>query len=1437
MLKRYLLLLVFFIDFYSNAQFISVETNRTPDDLVRNVLTQSVCINVSNVKSSTGTNFGSTNGIGSFKNTNPAFPISEGIILSTGNALKSAGPNTTRLQDGTNTWPGDSDLTSVFTTDPAFPPIFLNATKLEFDFSSLSSHIQLPFIFTSEEYGTYQCNTYDGIAILLTHPDGKVENLALVPNTNLPISVETIRNNLYNSSCNSANPTFFGSFNGGISTSTSPINYNGQTVLLYATKDNLIKGATYHLKIVIGDRNVTSDDSAIFLGRANFSLDTSPLGPDLTLCNNEGINETYTLQSGLDSTLYDFEWRNQNNNSIGTNAPNLVLNQAGSYRLIYYIKSTPCIAGQDEIKIGYQSAPSSVNPKVLYKCNTNSTSYDFDLSSNQSLLNPTGALTISFHDTLLDAQQNINSISNNYNVVASALPKIIWTRIQNANGCYNTKSFDLQLTPSPSLIKPTDITKCENTFGSGETFISTQEFSILTNKLLNGLSSSIYQINYHLQPDFSDSPIDTNKPFLTGNKTIYIQLFVKTETSCFVTESFNVIVIPRPALEVIKDQYVCVQYTLPEQPNGAQYWSGPNQTGINWPAGTNITIDGTLVYQYISSGNLSDCYIESAFTVHVVKSTQLIPTTLTSCDSYIIPGPRIPGSKFFLDSALTQQILPGTSISTIGETTLYVSYVFSDPNCPPITTSFKINISKSPTIKNTFTNLFSCIPITNLPILITDLGTADYYTYDNATGIYSILSFPISKTTHVYAYAINNNCRSNIYDFWVYIGDIGLKNIDSCSNFYILPQPVIGEFRDAPNGGGNLIKTPKTITQNTTIYHYIENASCTYNSSFSINFHQPSLVSPEEAKSCINYILPIENQGGRYFTLQGGPNTPGNTELFPNNEIKTSTTLWIYKESSTAPGNLTPKCFNEVPWKITIFNKPIIDVRGDQITCFKYDLTPLANGNYYQDPNGQNLITNLSIDSSDLRPGIEQSTRVKTIYIYAQNPVVSNCYSQSSFTITFDSLEVPPQTDLVVCNSYTLPTLPVNMLYYDSPMDPAHPELPHPGTIIPAGTTYNTSNVISPIYVYTSTNNKLKCIDEKSFKLTIISQPVAPKNISTLPVCDEFQDPFDGIFQFDLSTINTLVLGNTTSSNDLKVDYFRSFNEANDLNATPLTIKYINNIPFNQSIWARLSSRKLNSCFDVSNEIKLIIEPLPKSNLQPEYIICEDYATGTLYNQAILDTGLSLQNYQFQWFYNHTPLAEKTPSITVSQDGNYSVMVTNTTTNCTKNYTTKVIKYKPYILLEYSDAFEIPSYIKVNVMGNGSGNYSYQLDNGNYQESHLFYNVSPGEHTIASKDNSGHCSPAPITISIINHPKYFTPNNDGYNDYWNIPDLIQSNPTASIQIFDRYEKLIQRFSPNSKGWDGTYQGIPLPADDYWFTVEYNEKNSTKIFKSHFSLKR
>ena len=49
-----------------------------------------------------------------------------------------------------------------------------------------------------------------------------------------------------------------------------------------------------------------------------------------------------------------------------------------------------------------------------------------------------------------------------------------------------------------------------------------------------------------------------------------------------------------------------------------------------------------------------------------------------------------------------------------------------------------------------------------------------------------------------------------------------------------------------------------------------------------------------------------------------------------------------------------------------------------------------------------------------------------------------------------------------------------------------------------------------------------------------------------------------------------------------------------------------------------------------------------------------------------------------------------------------------------------------------------------------------------------------------------------------------------------------------------YGKLITQVNSKGNGWDGNYNGQPIPADDYWFTIDL--KNG-EIVKGHFSLKR
>ena len=96
-------------------------------------------------------------------------------------------------------------------------------------------------------------------------------------------------------------------------------------------------------------------------------------------------------------------------------------------------------------------------------------------------------------------------------------------------------------------------------------------------------------------------------------------------------------------------------------------------------------------------------------------------------------------------------------------------------------------------------------------------------------------------------------------------------------------------------------------------------------------------------------------------------------------------------------------------------------------------------------------------------------------------------------------------------------------------------------------------------------------------------------------------------------------------------------------------------------------------------------------------------------------------------------------------------------------------------------------------------------------------------------------------VSVIDYPRFFTPNGDGFHDTWNIIGLDGTG--AKIYIFDRYGKLMKQISPDdeSTGWDGTFNGTPVPATDYWLTVEYPEYVGDAVmmkeFKAHFSLKR
>ena len=272
---------------------------------------------------------------------------------------------------------------------------------------------------------------------------------------------------------------------------------------------------------------------------------------------------------------------------------------------------------------------------------------------------------------------------------------------------------------------------------------------------------------------------------------------------------------------------------------------------------------------------------------------------------------------------------------------------------------------------------------------------------------------------------------------------------------------------------------------------------------------------------------------------------------------------------------------------------------------------------------------------------------------------------------------------------------------------------------------------------------------------------------------------------------------------------------------------------------------KLGNCEGGTTQYIVRVNPLPKPNLIDGHI-CVNQTTGVTYQSYILDAQLSDPNFTYDWYVLNTTTgvydilpSSNDSTYEVSTPGTYQVIVTNTVTGCISEPSQAIVTTiypATAFTAVVTDAFTNNATITVTVNPIGTGNLIYSLDGGAWQTSNVFTGVQAGSHEIMVEDVEG-CTNLTQPITVIDYPKYFTPNGDGIHDYWNVVGLNQA--AAKLYIFDRYGKLIKQISPTDQnpGWDGTYNGEQAPSTDYWFTIDFIENNQQKQFKSHFSLKR
>jgi gliding motility-associated-like protein len=314
----------------------------------------------------------------------------------------------------------------------------------------------------------------------------------------------------------------------------------------------------------------------------------------------------------------------------------------------------------------------------------------------------------------------------------------------------------------------------------------------------------------------------------------------------------------------------------------------------------------------------------------------------------------------------------------------------------------------------------------------------------------------------------------------------------------------------------------------------------------------------------------------------------------------------------------------------------------------------------------------------------------------------------------------------------------------------------------------------------------------------------------------ECDDDNDGKGNFDFDAQTPIILGTQTPSDYIVSYHLSSADASADIN--PLPIPYVSG---NNTIYCRLEYKTSPNCYDITS-FDIIVNPYPQLQMDQYAVVCAGKDV-----MLIADAGFN----SYLW-----STGETTRSIIIDQPGNYTLEVTqlNNGILCSALYNIEVAPSAPAVIEQVitTDWTNDENTISVILDSPVSANYSYSLDNIHFQTNNTFYGLAAGEYTVYVKDENG-CGTTDHDVVLLTYPKFFTPNGDGYNDYWQV-QFANFEPHIKIYIFDRYGKLLTGFGASSPGWDGRYNDEQMPSTDYWFLVV---RENGKEYRGHFAMKR
>ena len=1090
-----------------------------------------------------------------------------------------------------------------------------------------------------------------------------------------------------------------------------------------------------------------------------------------------------------------------------------------------------------ELQLFVYDSPLLVTPEDIELCDVDEDNVEiFDLTQAETELldglDP-ALYDITYHETLMQAQDNDLPIGDPTMYENVTNPQTIYVRVTdpaNTADCNNIVELIIFARPLPEVFDPTPLEVCDDETGvDTEDEVATFDLTSKDDEITGG-AANVDVFYYETPADIPNNPIPNPDSYVNTANPQTLEVRIEDEFGCENFETLTLVVNPNPSIaDVIFEYELCdidndgvEEFDLASQT--AMILNGEPDVIITYHAtlaeaemGTDA-IDDTLPYQN-TEANVDDIYIRATnqFTLcFVTRQLNLIITAspvIEMLEDLFVCDDDDDGEAIFDLTINTSNALGSQTDITVtyheteqeamdGAMPIAMPQMYENVTNPQeiwirlegdITTcatidSFMITVEALPVVINPSALRVCNDDYDNPAIAIFDLTSKN----EEITGLTPV---PATITVMFYESQADLDMDNPIMNPSMY------QNTQNNQTVFIevIDTATMGQCSDTTTMTLTVLPLPSPSSTNED--GELDQESCDDSDGVIDNMAMFDLTESGDV------IAMGENVDLSYHTSE--QDALDNVSPIPNPDmyVTITRTIWVRVEN----GNQDNECSVLVSFEVTVNPNPML-------TAMEY--------------------TAALCEPEDATPGIT----------------------------AFDNAEV---TNNLVPDLLATPIVDFTVTYHFTQMDADSGNNP-----IPDGFIFD-QTINNPVFIRVVDNvGDTQCYNSDNLAeltINIDTEPTLGGPAEDIFLCADAASDQETSTMFDLTVNNATI--DASGNPDTQVLYYASQMDFDNGNPIPDadTMMYTN-LSNPQTIIAELFNPMTGCRSNGTVMFDLIVQPLPvlPDDLQMPQgdIVCTDSLGNVV---TPFDIGYDLgASDGFEYTYDWTP-----DNVDADNDGSEDAIYTITTLNQTTTYSVVITRVndpgngmpncsnglnengQPYrVTFEPSSApfgaiatvteayfNESGEYTVTVTPVDSSGaplpveDYLYRIDDGPAQVSNVFTGILFGSHIAYAIDIEG-CGETGDPFTIIDYPRFFTPNSDGFNDTWNIAG-IEGQPAAKIYIFDRHGKLIKQLSPTSQGWDGTFNGRQLPSSDYWFSVEYDEPTdgTRRTFKANFTLKR